>query len=104
MTSKMKVIRFLLFTLLMITMGAAMAGDPVKGRTIYGKRCAGCHGPNGLPQVPGVPNFSIGEGIMKSDQEILQFVKKGKTVMPGFEGVLTDQEILDVIAHIRTLF
>ena len=104
MTSKNNAIRLLVFTLLMITMGFAMAGDPVKGRTIYNKRCAGCHGANGLPQVPGVPNFSMGEGMMKPDQEIMQFVKKGKTVMPGFEGILTDEEILDVIAHVRTLF
>ncbi|WP_455199314.1 c-type cytochrome [Kaarinaea lacus] len=104
MTSKMVVIRFLVLTLLMLAMGVAMAGDPVKGRAIYGARCAGCHGPNGLPQVPGVPNFTMGEGLMKPDQEIMQFIKKGKTVMPGFEGVLTDQEMLDVIAHIRTLF
>lgn len=104
MTSKMNVIRFLVFTLLMLAMALAMAGDPVKGRKIYKERCMGCHGVNGLPQVPGVPNFTMGEGIMKSDQEIMQFVKKGKTVMPGFEGVLTDEEILDVIAHIRTLF
>lgn len=104
MTGKNNVIRFLVFTLLMTAMGMAMAGDPVKGRTIYGTRCAGCHGVNGLPQVPGVPNFSMGEGMMKPDQEIMQFVKKGKTVMPGFEGILTDDEILDVIAYVRTLF
>lgn len=104
MTSKMSAIRFLVFTLLMLAMGVAMAGDPVKGRTVYAKRCAGCHGPNGLPQVPGVPNFTMGEGMMKPDHEIMGAIKKGKTVMPGFEGVLTDEEILDVIAHIRTLF
>ena len=104
MTSINNVLRLLVFTLLVMTMGIAMAGDPVKGRTIYSKRCAGCHGANGLPQVPGVPNFSMGEGMMKSDQELMQFVKKGKTVMPGFEGILTDEEILDVIAHVRTLF
>jgi len=104
MTGKKDVIRFLIFTLLMLTLGVAMAGDPVKGRTIYAARCAGCHGPNGLPQVPAVPNFTIGEGMMKPDAEIMQFIKKGKTVMPGFEGVLTDEEILDVIAHVRTLF
>ena len=51
-----------------------------------------------------VPNFTMGQGLMKSDREIMSFIKKGKTVMPGFEGILTDEEILDVIAHIRTLF
>ena len=104
MTSKMVVIRFLVFALLMLSMGIAMAGDPVKGRSIYSARCSGCHGENGLPRVPGVPNFTMGEGLMKPDQELMNVIKKGKTVMPGFEGVLTEQEMLDAIAHIRTLF
>lgn len=104
MTSKMNVVRLLVFTLLMLAMGAAMAGDPVKGKGIYDARCSGCHGVSGKPHVPDVPNFSIGQGVMKPDHEIMAIVKKGKTVMPGFEGVLKDEEILDVISYIRTLF
>lgn len=104
MTNKINVIRFLVFTLLVMSMGITMAGDPVKGKGIYDQRCSGCHGINGLPHVPSVPNFSMGEGLMKSEQEIMQFVKKGKTVMPGFEGVLTDEEIRDVISYARTFF
>ena len=104
MKNKMNVIRFLVFAVLMMTLGAAMAGDPTKGRGIYSSRCSGCHGVNGLPQVAEVPNFTMGQGLMKSDREIMAFIKKGKTVMPGYEGILTDEEILDVIAHLRTLF
>lgn len=104
MRNKMNVIRFLVFVVLMLTLGVSMAGDPTKGRGIYASRCSGCHGPNGAPTMPAVPNFSMGQGLMKSDNEIMGFIKKGKTVMPGFEGILTDEEILDVIAHIRTLF
>lgn len=104
MTNKMNVIRFLVFTLLTLALNVALAGDPVKGRGIYAERCSGCHGVNGVPQVPAIPNFTMGEGLMKSEQELLAAIKKGKVVMPGFEGVLTEDEILDVIAHIRTLF
>ena len=46
----------------------------------------------------------MGQGLMKSDQQLLAFVKKGKLVMPGFNGVLSDEEILDIIAYIRTFF
>jgi len=89
----------------LLSMGSmANAGDPVKGRGIYEERCSGCHGLNGFPQVPDVPNFSMGQGLMKSDQDIMAFVKRGGTVMPGFKGILTDGEILDVIAHVRTFF
>ena len=62
--------RSLVFMLLLLATSAAMAGDPMKGRVLYQKACAGCHGENGLPQVVGVPNFKMGEGLMKS---IVQF-------------------------------
>jgi cytochrome c6 len=104
MLRKMNVIRLLVFISLILAFGVAVAGDPTKGRGIYTDRCSGCHGINGLPTMPAVPNFTMGQGVMKPDQEIMAFVKKGKSVMPGFEGILTDEEILDVIAHIRTLF
>ena len=104
MLKKMNVIRFVVFAALMLTLGFAVAGDPAKGRGIYAVRCSGCHGANGIPTMPALPNFSMGQGMMKSDQEIMNFIKKGKSVMPGFEGVITDEEILNVIAHIRTLF
>jgi len=104
MKNKMNLIRFFVFSVLMLMLGATMAGDPAKGRGIYATRCSGCHGPNGVPTLADIPNFTLGQGMMKPDHEIMAFVKKGKTVMPGFEGVLKDEEILDVIAHIRTLF
>ena len=104
MTSKTNVIRFLVFALLISSFGTAMAGDPVKGRKIYAERCSGCHGENGLPQVPALPNFTMGQGLMKPDRDLVEFIKKGKGVMPGFSGVLTDDEILDVLAHVRTFF
>ncbi len=104
MKNKINVIRLLVLVALMLTLGVAVAGDPTKGRGIYASRCSGCHGPNGFPTMAAVPNFSMGQGLMKSDPEIMSVIKKGKSVMPGFDAVLTDEEILDVIAHIRTLF
>lgn len=84
--------------------GLVSAGNPVKGRGMYDEHCSGCHGLKGLPQVPAVPNFSMGQGLMKSDQEIMAYIKQGGTVMPGYKGILTDDEILDIIAHMRTFF
>lgn len=104
MKNKMNLIQFFVFSAFMLTLGITVAGDPAKGRGTYAAHCSGCHGPNGAPTMPNIPNFTLGQGMMKSDPEIMAFVKKGKTVMPGFEGVLKDEEILDVIAHIRTLF
>lgn len=95
---------FLFLLLLVASTGSVLAGDPMKGRSLYESRCSGCHGPNGLPQVAEVPNFRRGEGLMKSDQQLVDFIKKGKGVMPGFNGILTDSEIRDILAHVRTFF
>ena len=95
---------FLVFAMLMIIAGSALAANPMRGRTLYNEHCSGCHGATGLPTVAEVPNFSMGEGLMQSDQALEQTIKNGKSIMPGYAGTLTDQEISDVIAHIRTFF
>ena len=94
---------FVLF-LVLFTVGAAQAGDPQRGRQIYIDHCAGCHGRTGSPTMAAVPAFSRGEGVMKSDHELLAFIKRGQGVMPGYDGLLTEMEIRDTLAFIRTLF
>lgn len=96
--------RSLVFICLFLAAGAATAGDPMKGRSLYENRCQGCHGEDGTPQVAAIPNFKMGQGLMQSDQQLMSFIKNGKGVMPGFKGVITDAEIRDIIAHIRTFF
>jgi len=105
MINKLSVVKiFLTLLLLVASTGVVLAGDPMKGHSLYENRCAGCHGENGAPQVTEIPNFKMGQGLMKSDQQLLEFVKKGKGVMPGFKGILTDTEILDILAYVRTFF
>ncbi len=96
--------RVFVLSLVLFAVGATQAGDPQRGRQIYIERCAGCHGLTGSPTMAAVPAFSRGEGVMKSDQELLAFIKRGKGVMPGYDGLLTDMEIRDTLAYIRTLF
>lgn len=40
---------------------------------------------------------------MEPDEVLFESVKFGKGVMPGFQGILSDDEIADSIAHVRTL-
>ena len=80
------------------------AGNPFNGAPLYMRHCANCHGDNGQSKMLNVPNFARGEGVMQSDQQLLATIKSGKGTMPGFLGLLKDEEILDIIAHIRTLF
>jgi len=40
---------------------------------------------------------------MRPDFTLLAAIRSGKNAMPAFQGVLTDRDILDVIAFLRTL-
>lgn len=92
------------------------AGDPVAGEEQYNQVCIACHGPGG-EGVEGLGKpFTTSEFIAsQSDQELLEFVKQGRPVdhpdnttgvdMPpkGGNPALTDDQIMDIIAYIRTL-
>lgn len=81
----------------------AWAADPQKGGKLYTKNCQSCHGANGTAQMPGVPDFRRGEGLFRSDDDLLQFIRNGSGMMPAYRGLLSDRDILDVISYLRTL-
>ncbi len=82
----------------------AMAGDPLAaGKQVYDRYCMGCHGVNGEGMMPGMPNFSLGERLDTTDRDLAERIRQGNGVMPGFAGILSDGEIDDVIAYIRSL-
>lgn len=93
-----------LFIIGMNYIPTAQAADVFNGKKIYLSYCESCHGPNGQGQITGVPNFTRGQTLMRSDLAIFESVRSGKNAMPAFWGVLEEQEILDVIAYIRTLY
>ena len=92
------------------------AGDPAAGEELYNQVCVVCHGPGG-EGVEGLGKpFTTSEFVSaNSDAELLEFVKQGRPVghpdnttgvdMPpkGGNPALTDEQILDIIAYIRTL-
>lgn len=91
--------------LVLLTVGATavFAADTTRGAKIYNQHCVDCHGPSGSGQMPGVPDFTHSDRLFQSDQALAETIKRGKNVMPGFQGILTDEQIFDVIAYLRTL-
>jgi disulfide bond formation protein DsbB len=101
--------------------GSAAAGayDPAviaEGQTVYSSLCVACHGAD----ARGLPN--LGKDLVTSefvhslsDQELLDFIKTGRPIwdpanttgidMPpkGGNPALTDDQILSIIAYLRTL-
>ncbi len=88
-------------------------GDPRLGKVWFRDICATCHGPNGDGYAAGGTGTAIGKpGFLNkvSDGFIRETIKKGRsnTRMRGFQGPdglanLSDQEIDDIIAYMRTL-
>jgi disulfide bond formation protein DsbB len=92
------------------------AGDAVAGEAKFNEICIACHGPGGVG-VEGLGKpFTTSEFVTtKSDAELLAFVKVGRPVgdpdnttgidMPpkGGNPALTDAQLMDIIAYIRTL-
>jgi disulfide bond formation protein DsbB len=92
------------------------AGDAENGEELFQQTCSACHGPDakGLPNLG--RDLTENEFIQNnSDQELLEFVKQGRPAgdpanttgidMPpkGGNPALTDEQIFEIIAHLRTL-
>src|SRR6478735_695023 len=95
--------------------GAAVAGAALYVR--YG--CINCHGPNGLGGVPNplspdktIPPLS-GQGFrhdFPTDKAVADVIRSGSVIgrapivsMPHWGGVLSDQQIAELIAYLKTL-
>jgi mono/diheme cytochrome c family protein len=67
-----------------------------------------CHGADGLAATPmgksmNIKSFKDPSEVKLSDAELIAATSKGKGKMPAYAGKLSDAQINDVIAYIRTL-
>jgi len=79
------------------------AADQRQGQQIYELHCEACHGVGGNAIEPGMPRFADGDSLFLMDQDLLRRIREGKDTMPAYRGLLSDEEIRDVIAYLRTL-
>jgi mono/diheme cytochrome c family protein len=92
--------------------GWAETGDPAKGKAIYERQCGVCHGGQGKGDGPASkmmkPPAADLTGLKvkdKPDAELFQTIQNGRppSAMSAFKGQLSDQQIHDVVAYIRSL-
>lgn len=100
--------------------------DVSAGQTLYQEQCATCHGANleGQPNwrsanddgtLPAPPHDETGHTWHHENQLLFEYTRLGgrgalavrgmddfNSGMPGFEGVITDDEIWDILAYIRS--
>ena len=81
-----------------------------RGEAVYVQQCLACHGPELRGDGPGSEgmdpppaDFSQPHTMVHSDEDLIYWVRNGKqgTAMPGFEDVLSDGEIRDVLSYIE---
>lgn len=107
------------------TEGVPETFDIVRGETLYERYCAACHGadlegqpdwrspgPDGV--LPAPPHDETGHTWHHPDSVLFEYTKLGgkaalarqgvdfESGMPGFEEQLSDAEIWDVIAYIKS--
>ena len=90
------------------------------GKQVYDAHCVECHGDTGRGDGPGASflkprprDFATGKyklrstesGSAPTDEDLIQSVRRGMygTAMPGWDGILTDADIRDVVGYIRSL-
>jgi len=78
------------------------------GADTYKAKCQMCHAADGSGNTPAGKStkanpFNSPDVMKMSDDDLIAVTKKGRNKMPGFAGKLTDAQITDVVAYIRTL-
>ena len=111
------------FALAVAPIAASAAGDAAKGKTLFETNCASCHGTSGkgdgpvgaaLPE-PKPRDFTTGafkydtdkDGTPGTDADLVNVVKNGAAAYGGNAmmapwGQLSDADIADIVAYIRT--
>jgi mono/diheme cytochrome c family protein len=86
----------------------ARAQDVANGEKVYRAKCAMCHGPDGkgdtaVGRTTKARDICSAEVKKESDAAWTEIIVKGKNKMPLYDKKLTDAEVKDVIAYMRSL-
>jgi len=95
---------------------AAAPGEVQAGKTIYAQLCVSCHGPTGqggnMAAMLAVPPRNLTDQIYmgtRSDQQLFDVISQGgaavglSAAMTAFGNQLSEQQIWDTVAYVRTL-
>jgi mono/diheme cytochrome c family protein len=90
--------------LILIAAPLALAAPTPSGKALYDKKCATCHGANGVAKSMAKGSANLNDPAWQgkvTDAEIESAITKGKGKMKPIK--MTPQEAHAVVAHVRTL-
>ncbi|KKL08448.1 hypothetical protein LCGC14_2575790, partial [marine sediment metagenome] len=78
----------------------------LKGAQVFASKCAGCHKPDGSggfgPNLQ--DNVWLGKEGDITDERLVEIISKGTGKgMPPWTGVITDEDINELVGHIRSI-
>jgi mono/diheme cytochrome c family protein len=84
------------------------AQDVASGEKVYKAKCASCHGPDGKGETAAgkatkARDLCSAEVKNEADAAWTEIIGKGKNKMPAYDKKITDAEVKDVIAYMRSL-
>jgi cytochrome c6 len=87
---------------------AALPAHAQDGASLFKAKCAACHGADGkgegsMGKALKVRDLTSDDVQNQTDAELTDITMNGKGKMPAYKGKLTDDQIKQVIAFVRSL-
>ncbi len=84
---------------LALALGLAGAARAEDAKTLFGQKCAPCHGPDGKAKRMGASDIS---GLKIPEAEIAKIVANGKGKMQPYKGKLSPEQIDGLAKYVKT--
>ena len=96
------------FSAILVCVGAVANAWAEPAASVYKTKCAACHGVVGDASTPAgkalkVPSFTSEEALKETHANLLAIAKNGKGKMPAWHDKLSEDQLKDLIAFIRTM-
>ena len=76
------------------------AGDSSRGESLYNASCIVCHGPQA---AGGIGPRLTGNPVLSNEEAFWKVVYEGRHIMPPLKGSITEQQMADIQAWLKTL-
>ena len=97
-----------LVAMLCLVGSIARAQDVANREKVYKAKCVSCHGPDGKGETAAgkatkARDLCSADVKKETDAAWTEIIVKGKNKMPSYDKKVTDAEVKDVIAYMRSL-